>query len=45
MGMTMMSSDSYERKRIAGKKKVNALKDGSLILFEMFKLFFINLKK
>jgi glycosyltransferase involved in cell wall biosynthesis len=31
---------SYEKKRIAGKKKVNAFIDGSLILFEMLKLFF-----
>ena len=32
---------SYERSRIAGKKKVNALKDGFLILIKMIKLFFI----
>ena len=31
---------SYEKKRIAGKKKVKAFKDGSLILIEMLKLFF-----
>jgi len=31
---------SYERKRIAGKKKVNAFIDGFLILIEMIKLFF-----
>ena len=31
---------SYEKKRIAGKKKVNAFKDGFLILIEMLKLFF-----
>ena len=31
---------SYERSRIGGKKKVNAFKDGFLILFEMFNLFF-----
>ena len=31
---------SYERKRIAGKKKVNALKDGSLILKKLVELFF-----
>ena len=30
----------YERKRIAGKKKVNAIKDGILILIHMIKLFF-----
>lgn len=32
---------SYERSRIGGKKKVNAIKDGLLILSEMVKLFFI----
>ena len=32
---------AYERARIGGKKKVNALKDGILILFKMIKLFFI----
>ena len=32
---------SYEKKRIAGKKKVNAIKDGFLILTEMIKLFII----
>jgi len=31
---------SYERKRIAGKKKVNALKDGILILKKIVELFF-----
>ena len=31
---------SFERKRIAGKKKVNALKDGSLILKKLVELFF-----
>ena len=30
---------SYERVRIGGKKKVNAIKDGFLILFEMLRLF------
>jgi len=30
----------YERKRIAGKKKVNEFKDGFLILIKMFELFF-----
>ena len=29
-----------KKKRIAGKKKVNAFKDGFLILIEMLKLFF-----
>ncbi len=32
---------SYELKRIAGRKKVNAFKDGFLILLEMLRLFFI----
>ena len=32
---------SYEFRRIAGKKKVSAFKDGFLILIEMIKLFFI----
>ena len=31
---------SYERKRIAGKKKVNAVKDGFLILKKLIQLFF-----
>ncbi|MDC0054452.1 glycosyltransferase family 2 protein [Candidatus Pelagibacter sp.] len=34
------SINSYERKRIAGKKKVNAIKDGFLILKYMILLFF-----
>ena len=34
------SIPSYERKRIGGKKKVNAIKDGLLILFAMVRLFF-----
>ncbi len=36
--------ESYERPRIGGVKKVNALKDGLLILLCMFKLFFIKSK-
>ena len=32
---------SYEMKRLAGKKKVNAFKDGFLILIEILKLFII----
>ncbi len=36
------TSKSYERVRIAGKKKVNAFKDGLKILFSMIKLFFRN---
>ena len=31
---------SYERERIGGKKKVNAIKDGLLILSEIVKYFF-----
>ena len=31
---------SYERRRIAGKKKVNAIKDGSLILKKLIELYF-----
>ena len=38
--MKMGSFSSYERRRIAGKKKVNAFKDGFLILVSMIKLFF-----
>ncbi len=36
----LISSNSYERKRIAGKKKVNAFRDGFLILIYMIKIFF-----
>ena len=38
--MLIASSDSYELKRIAGKKKVNEFRDGVKILFYMIKLFF-----
>jgi glycosyltransferase involved in cell wall biosynthesis len=38
--MKLFSSSAYERKRIAGKKKVNAFKDGLLILSHMVYLFF-----
>ena len=38
--MKYTSIPSYEKKRIGGKKKVNAFKDGYLILTEMIKLFF-----
>ena len=34
------SQPSFERNRIAGKKKVNALKDGFLILIALFKFLF-----
>ena len=40
--MKMGSISCYERKRIAGKKKVHAFKDGLKILLCMIKLFFIN---
>ena len=39
-GMNLGTSKSYERKRIAGEKKVNAFKDGLKILIFMIKLFF-----
>jgi len=38
--MKLGSIPCYERKRIAGKKKVNAFKDGFLILTYMIKLYF-----
>ena len=38
--MDYKSIPSFEKKRIAGKKKVNNFKDGFLILLEMLKLFF-----
>ena len=38
--MKYISISSYEKKRIAGIKKVNAIKDGFLILTEMIRLFF-----
>ena len=43
MKMNLGCIDSHERKRIAGKKKVNAFKDGFLILKHMIKLFFMKL--
>ena len=36
------TSKSNERARLGGKKKVNALRDGYLILIGMIKLFFKN---
>ena len=39
LNFTYTSIPSYEKKRINGKKKVNAFKDGFLILIEMMKLF------
>jgi glycosyltransferase involved in cell wall biosynthesis len=41
--MKLDSINSYERKRIAGKKKVNAFKDGFLILKHMIRLLFMKL--
>ena len=38
--MKYFSISSYEKKRIAGIKKVNPFKDGFLILLEMIRLFF-----
>ncbi len=38
-GYKICTSKSFERSRIAGKKKVNAFKDGLKILFSMIKLF------
>lgn len=40
MNLNYITIPSYERSRIGGKKKVNALKDGMLILIEMIRLFF-----
>ena len=40
VGYKICTSKSFERSRIAGKKKVNAFKDGLKILFSMVKLFF-----
>ena len=39
--MSYVSMPSKEKKRIAGKKKVKAFKDGFLILISMVKLFFL----
>tara|TARA_Y100001970_G_C14259925_1_gene879549 strand:+ start:4155 stop:4826 length:672 start_codon:yes stop_codon:yes gene_type:complete len=39
-GYTMTTSKSYERSRIAGEKKVNAIRDGILIFLSIIKLFF-----
>ena len=38
----LISVPSHERVRIAGKKKVNAFKDGFLILISMIKIYFKN---
>ena len=42
--MNYICVPSFERERIGGKKKVNALKDGLLILSEIVK-YFLKLKK
>ena len=39
-GYKICTTKSFERSRIAGKKKVNAFKDGLKILLSMIKLFF-----
>jgi len=44
LNMKYVTLPSYERSRIGGKKKVNAIKDGLLILIEMLKLFLIKKK-
>ena len=41
-GYKICTTKSFERSRIAGKKKVNAFKDGLKILLSMVKLFFRN---
>ena len=40
INMEYLCIPSYERERIGGKKKVNAIKDGLLILSEIVKYFF-----
>tara|TARA_B100001057_G_scaffold490498_1_gene578913 strand:- start:1546 stop:2229 length:684 start_codon:yes stop_codon:yes gene_type:complete len=44
-GYKLKDSPSYERARFAGKKKVNAFKDGFLILVSMIKLIFFTKPK
>ena len=41
INMEYTSLPSFEKKRIAGRKKVNAFKDGFLILAEIIKLFIL----
>ena len=41
-GLKILSTPSHERSRIAGKKKVNAFKDGFLILKKMLIMFIKN---
>ncbi len=45
IGHRLISSPSNEKPRIAGKKKVNAFKDGFMILIAMIKLFFFKKSK
>ena len=40
LNMEYSCMPSYERERIGGKKKVNAIKDGLLILSEIVKYFY-----
>ena len=40
LNMEYSCTPSYERERIGGKKKVNAIKDGLLILSEIVKYLF-----
>jgi len=42
MNFKLLTSKSHERPRLGGKKKVNAFKDGTLILISMIKLFIKN---
>ena len=42
LNMKMVDTPSFERKRIAGKKKVNEFRDGFKILIYMIKCFFKN---
>ena len=42
MNFKLITSKSHERPRLGGKKKVNAFKDGMLILISMIKLFVKN---
>lgn len=43
-GYTLLTIPCHEKPRIGGKKKVNAFKDGFLILMSMIKLFFSSSK-
>ena len=39
--LNLGTSNSHERKRIGGKKKVNEFKDGFIILSHLIKLYFL----